>query len=583
MKAGTMMKKAVLALMLFSKLTVRAYVLNYDANGAVEHWDLSGTNTLVVTNIVNRNTRAIRYYLSGKGYSATNTAAELNALRASFAQWQAISGTTLKFEEAGVINTAVDVNMDGSNILFWATNTLVGGGLDDISGALGVTYGHTTTGNLLVEADIVFNGAENQWFTDFNAANDPNYFVEATALHEIGHFIGLNHSPLGGATMFWAGSTGIGTGTGLSTDDIAAARRIYGTNAFLATLGTVRGRVTMNGTNLFGGVVCLEDSKGNLVAATVTLTNGTYELAAIPPGNYQTRVTPLDPDGVAEVLVNPDDIAWPYYLSAEVNFLPTVNSSLTVPAGNVTNNISVTAGTNPFHISEIRRPTTTSGFEWNSLPYTIYPGQSNLTVGIASPDIPNGSILSLSGDGVTLGGISYVSNLGGSGLNFLSAVIGVASNATPGLRTFVVQFGGNRAYANGFLEILPLTPDYNFDGLDDRFQRQYFPLWTVAQAGPNVDADGDGANNYAEAAAGTNPTNALSLLKVQSITHTAGGATITWQSVSGKSYQVSSRLDFSGSTWQNIGSPVTAAGATAQYFDASGTTGNRFYRVQPLP
>ena len=39
----------------------------------------------VDTNVVNPNTKAIRYFLASDAYSTTNTAAELNALRASFA------------------------------------------------------------------------------------------------------------------------------------------------------------------------------------------------------------------------------------------------------------------------------------------------------------------------------------------------------------------------------------------------------------------------------------------------------------------------------------------------------------------
>ena len=45
-------------------------------------WQLINLNLSVHTNVVNRNTRAVRYFLASDGWSTTNTAAELNALRA---------------------------------------------------------------------------------------------------------------------------------------------------------------------------------------------------------------------------------------------------------------------------------------------------------------------------------------------------------------------------------------------------------------------------------------------------------------------------------------------------------------------
>src|SRR4029078_1507140 len=130
----------------------------------------------------------------------------------------------------------------------------------------------------------------------------------------------------------------------------------------------------------------------------------------------------------------------------------------------------------------------------------------------------------------------------------------VSSNATPGLRTLIVTQGTNRAYANGYLEILPAIADYNFDGLDDTFQRKYFFPFTSTNAAPGADPDGDGMNNYAESVAATIPTNAISLLRMQSVTVTNGGngRIIRWQSVSGKRYQVLTRSNLVAGTWQNI-------------------------------
>jgi hypothetical protein len=51
-----------------------------------------------------------------------------------------------------------------------------------------------------------------------------------------------------------------------------------------------------------------------------------------------------------------------------------------------------------------------------------------------------------------------------------------------------------------------------------------------------ADADGDGMNNWREWVTGTNPTNALSVLKILSASRNASGLTVTWQSVSGLTY-----------------------------------------------
>ena len=67
----------------------------------------------------------------------------------------------------------------------------------------------------IVEADMVFNGVDNRWFADYNNSFSADNFVEAVALHEFGHFIGLQHSPLGAATMFSRTGAGVGLAVGL--------------------------------------------------------------------------------------------------------------------------------------------------------------------------------------------------------------------------------------------------------------------------------------------------------------------------------------------------------------------------------
>jgi hypothetical protein len=562
----------------------RAFILNLSDQSQPLRWNLTTVNANVHTNVVNRTTKAVRYFLAEDAYSAANRAAELNAVRASFAQWQAIAGTHLKFEEGGLVARGVDVNTsDHTNVVFWAKgDTLVNGGVDDIHGVLGLTFTRFFDDYQLLGADIVFNGVDYIWFTDFFDTRNAAQFVEATALHEIGHFIGLLHSPLGGATMIAYYEGGISPTVGLSSDEIAGARTLYPVAAQLAALGTVKGKVTLNGSSLLGAAVIAEGATGNAVAGTLTRNNGTYELTALPPGTYGVRVTPLDPCE-ARRLVCPLDIGF-QFAEAQTAFLPTTNSVVTVGAGQtVTLNFKVTSGAPAFRIVALRKPTTIpSLFTYGNSAVAMRPGQSGYYVGVYSPSFPpTGATLTATGDGLTLGDTTTTPDTFGQIL--LSAPISVAAEATPGLRSLVVRHGNNLAIANGFLEILPLVRDDNFDGLDDTFQRKHFPLWTAPEAGPDADPDGDTMKNSAEAVAGTVPTNPASLLRIESVRQDASGTTVTWQSVAGRRYQLLRRPRVASGAWEAVGTPVTASGNTAQALDASSPSGAYFYRVQVVP
>lgn len=579
---------ALLALLL-SPLTAPAFVSAVDSGGHTLYWNFLTNTPGLSTNVFNTNTHAIRFYLASDGFSTNNTAAELNAVRSCFAQWQSVPGTIIKFEDAGLIPSYPDMMnpSDGTNVVYWEkrTNKVYGGSVSLNLGVLGYcAYGFDSSGRML-GSDIVLNGTNYAWFTDYNDTGNTNQFVESTALHEIGHWLGLEHSPVGGATMLASGQKGVDAVAGLSADDICFARAVYAQTNFLATLGHLQGQVTMNSTGIFGAAVFVESTNGNLLAGTVTRSNGLYQIPALPVGSHRIRVCPLDPRGSGPYLTRGQDIT-ALFTNAVTAFLATTNSPVTITAG-VTNTANLTVvATNPaFRITYIREPTPDPlAYSIISLPRLMYPGQSNYTIGVFSASLPaSGATFSVSGDGITLGAPNYDPGTVFGGLNGISATISIASNATPGLRTLLVSKGQTNAYANGFLEILPIVPDNNFDGLDDRFQRQYFPLFTATNAAPAADPDHDGMSNQSEFIAGTNPTNAASLLKLQSTTQTTNGTTIKWQSVVGKKYQVSSRLQFTNTSWVNIGTNVIATNSLAQFKDTTATNGQRFYRVQVVP
>ncbi len=96
---------------------------------------------------------------------------------------------------------------------------------------------------------------------------------------------------------FSAGST---EGRTLKADDIAGISDIYPTPEFTRTTGSVSGKVTKNGTGVFGAhVVAFNPRTGHLVGGFTLNQDGGFVLGGLEPGAQVLRVEPLD-DGDIE-------------------------------------------------------------------------------------------------------------------------------------------------------------------------------------------------------------------------------------------------------------------------------------------
>ena len=96
---------------------------------------------------------------------------------------------------------------------------------------------------------------------------------------------------------------------------------------------------------------------------------------------------------------------------------------------------------------------------------------------------------------------------------------------------------------------------------------QSFGLPTDGSA-DNADPDGDGLLTWQEWVCGTNPTNALSALRLLSVSPTGDGVTVKWQSVAGVNYFVERSSEMSA--WTN--SPTNSLTVTTNVAGQSGIT-----------
>src|SRR6185503_601660 len=108
------------------------------------------------------------------------------------------------------------------------------------------------------EADIVFNPA----FT-YSTSAEPNKFdIQGVLTHEIGHFIGLDHSALVSSVLVPFASPSQLDQRNLAYDDIAGVTEIYPRNSALPPNGQIRGLILSGTTPVFGANVVAVDANG---------------------------------------------------------------------------------------------------------------------------------------------------------------------------------------------------------------------------------------------------------------------------------------------------------------------------------
>lgn len=121
--------------------------------------------------------------------------------------------------------------------------------------------------------------------------------------------------------------------------------------------------------------------------------------------------------------------------------------------------------------------------------------------------------------------------------------------------------------------------DENLDGLPDDWQNNYWGSNFSSWPAPKADDDGDGASNLDEFLAGTNPRDAVSVLRMQMIS-TEQGVFLSWNTQPGFVYQVQSESELT-SKWVDLGGPRFAAGPSDSML-IHGTSNLIVYRVRRL-
>jgi hypothetical protein len=269
--------------------------LNEYTGQSPDHWDFAA---FPVTYSFNTNVGS-----NVKGGSS----AALAVVQASFDTWNKAPNAAINITYAGTTATSSKAN-DGINLVCFSCpgdyskdSTTLAVTWTTIADAAGENthHGTSTFAGQIFDADILFN--PNVQWTTAGTPTDPQEDLQTVATHEIGHFLGLDHSGVVRAVMFPFAPPLLTT---LSYDDVAGVASIYPKVTADFPTGSISGTVTFtSGGGVLGAHVFADSTSADAPLwpnirkspiSALTKGNGSYTISGVPAGNYTVGAEPLD-------------------------------------------------------------------------------------------------------------------------------------------------------------------------------------------------------------------------------------------------------------------------------------------------
>ncbi len=214
-------------------------------------------------------TSCVSYAMNQRGTQDLDPADTREIIKKSFQSWTDVpcpngGVASMTFQERDPVEcktSQYNKTAPNLNVILFQDDDWKYRGIDGTLAKTSVTYNDQT--GEIYDADIEVNAANNT----VTITDDPRkveYDLQAILTHEVGHFIGIAHSPDPGAVMYASYSPGSTSQRTLTDDDVGAVCAIYPPNSgVVCNVEPKNGfSATCDGTDDSGGI-CSVGSVGN--------------------------------------------------------------------------------------------------------------------------------------------------------------------------------------------------------------------------------------------------------------------------------------------------------------------------------